>query len=347
MAKVYLVDDEKVIINWLENAITWEEFGCTVVGSSTSSLAALTYLEKEKVDILITDISMPEMNGLNLIKKVKKFQPDIHILIISAYSDFNYAKEAIHLGSEDYLLKPLNKVELEEALERISFSLNYISNSDTNPQDDFKIFQSNMLQRWVKGSGVLDDFSEQMEIAGIDISQKQYNVFVAHILDLDNDKMLQAFRLCSEIMTPLSGGIYFDSLTDIVGILSHSEEENRAILTKLHDQLKREFGVEVYISLGETVHHFLQVKNSYESAKFYRLASLFTGETIFSVRKEIGISALMQDSGYRNLHLLLEDKNINKAFEIASEFQKTFNPLIIKVNNNDCLVLLVIALLFT
>ena len=68
MKKVFLVDDEKSIVNWLKHSVNWEEYGCTVYSSSTHAKTALEELKKEKVDILITDIAMPDMNGLTLIK---------------------------------------------------------------------------------------------------------------------------------------------------------------------------------------------------------------------------------------------------------------------------------------
>lgn len=321
MKKVFLVDDETSIVNWLKNSVNWDEFDCTIHSSSNNAKTALEELKKEKVDILITDIAMPEMNGLALIKMVKEFQPHIHIIIISAHSDFSYAKEAVRLGAEDYILKPLDKVELEEALTRISFSMN-----QKLPQDDFKVFQNNMLQRWVKGLDNTDDFREQAEIAGLDIEKKQYSVFIVHTRDLHKDVLIQVFRQCSEFMQTVSEGLFLDSLTDIVGVLSKSEEENKNILARLLTLLKTQFGNNIYITLGKTVCHYLQVRLSYESAIFFRFAGLFAENEIFTAQDRPSPAALLESSTYRKLQLQLEEKNITKALEnaldIASNLEK-------------------------
>lgn len=318
MKKVFLVDDEKAVLNWLQEAINWEEFGCQVAGYDDRSLVALEKMKHEKFDILITDISMPEVNGLELIKKVKAFQPSIRIIIISAYSDFSYTKEAILLGAEDYILKPLNKLEIEEALNRIIFSMSYLAPSfATADASDFKIFQSNMLQRWVKGSDNMEDVNEQMSIAGIDIYQKNYSVFILHVPHLEKEKMLQVFHFCATSVPLLSGGVFFDSATDIVGVLSGTPLENKATLTQLSRHLERQFATVMYITTGENVSHFLQVKNSYESAKFFRLAGMFTQEAVFATGNHFSAQFLLRDPAFRNLQMQLEDKNINKSIESA------------------------------
>lgn len=129
--------------------------------------------------------------------------------------------------------------------------------------------------------------------------------------------MLQAFHLCDTYISPLSEGVYFDSLTDIVGVLSGNQEANRNILIQLYEQLRKQFSATIYIILGEMVSHFLQVKNSYESAKFFRLAGMFTKEEVFISKKELSPKLLLKDPAFRDLQLQLEDKNINKSFESA------------------------------
>lgn len=318
MKKVFLVDDEKSIVNWLENSVNWEEYGCTVYSSSTHAQTALEELKREKVDILITDIAMPDMNGLTLIKMVKEFQPHIHIIIISAHSDFSYAKEAVRLGAEDYILKPLDKVELEEALRRITFSMN-----QKLPQDDFKLFQNNMLQRWVKGLDNTDDFREQAEIAGLDIEKQHYSVFIVHTQDLHKDVLIQVFQQCCEFMQSKSEGLFLDSLTDIAGVLSKNETENKIVLTQLLKLLRTRFGNNIHITLGKTAYHYLQVRLSYESAIFFRFAGLFTKDEVFLAHERPSPAALLESSTYRKLQLQLEEKNMTKALDSALEIAST------------------------
>lgn len=121
--KVFLVEDEMVIRRGIKNSIDWEKEGYIFCGEASDGELAYPMIIKEKTDILITDIRMPFMDGLELCKLVKKELPNIKILILSGYDEFDYAKEAIRLGVTEYLLKPISSGKLLEALNGVSESI--------------------------------------------------------------------------------------------------------------------------------------------------------------------------------------------------------------------------------
>ena len=121
--KVFLVEDEMVIRRGIKNSIDWEKEGYIFCGEASDGELAYPMIIKEKPDILITDIRMPFMDGLELCKLVKKELPKIKILILSGYDEFDYAKEAIRLGVTEYLLKPISSGKLLEALNGVSESI--------------------------------------------------------------------------------------------------------------------------------------------------------------------------------------------------------------------------------
>lgn len=121
--KVFLVEDEMVIRRGIKNSIDWEKEGYIFCGEASDGELAYPMIIKEKPDILITDIRMPFMDGLELCKLVKKELPNIKILILSGYVEFDYAKEAIRLGVTEYLLKPISSGKLLEALNGVSESI--------------------------------------------------------------------------------------------------------------------------------------------------------------------------------------------------------------------------------
>lgn len=118
--KIFLVEDEIVIRNGIKNSIEWEQEGYEFVGEASDGELAYPMILKEKPDILITDIRMPFMDGLELSRLVKQEIPDIRILILSGYDEFDYAKEAIRLGVTEYLLKPVSASKLLESLKGVS-----------------------------------------------------------------------------------------------------------------------------------------------------------------------------------------------------------------------------------
>ena len=123
MIKVFLIEDEIVIREALERMIPWKEYGFELVGKAKDGEIALPMIRKSKPDVLITDIKMPFMDGLTLSSIVKKEFPNIRIVIVSGYDDFEYARKAIAIGVDDYLLKPFSKDDIEEMLGKVKGKL--------------------------------------------------------------------------------------------------------------------------------------------------------------------------------------------------------------------------------
>ena len=117
--KVILVDDEEEVREAIRKRINWEEIGFTVVGTAENGEEALELAEACEPDVVMTDIQMPFMDGLTLLKKLKEKLPDLRSVIFSGYDDFEYAKEAIRLESEEYILKPVDADELRAIFTRI------------------------------------------------------------------------------------------------------------------------------------------------------------------------------------------------------------------------------------
>ena len=119
MLKVFLVEDEVVIRNGIKNNIPWEREGFVFAGEASDGELAYPLILKEKPDILITDIKMPFMDGLELSRIVRRELPQIKIIILSGYNEFDYAKSAIDIGVTQYLLKPISSAKLLEAVKEV------------------------------------------------------------------------------------------------------------------------------------------------------------------------------------------------------------------------------------
>ena len=118
MYKVFFVDDEIVIREGIRNSVLWENTGFALAGEAGDGEIALSMLQDVKPDILVTDVRMPFMDGLELCRQVRHIMPWIYIVILSGYDDFSYAREAISLGVQDYLLKPILKAKQNALRER-------------------------------------------------------------------------------------------------------------------------------------------------------------------------------------------------------------------------------------
>lgn len=110
--KAFIVDDEFLQRNLVKKTIAWEEIGVEIAGEAEDGEEALEKILKEKPDIVIMDINIPYMNGIEVSKKVKESLPDTQIIILTAYGEFEYARQALQLGAVSFVLKPVNPKEL-------------------------------------------------------------------------------------------------------------------------------------------------------------------------------------------------------------------------------------------
>ena len=120
MIKVFLVEDESIIRQGIKNNIDWKSNGFELVGEAGDGEYAYPMILKSRPDILLTDVRMPFMDGLELSRLVKKALPNTKIIVLSGYNEFDYAKEAIKIGISDYLLKPVTSASLLEALKKVA-----------------------------------------------------------------------------------------------------------------------------------------------------------------------------------------------------------------------------------
>jgi two-component system response regulator YesN len=122
--KTLIVDDEFWMLEGLKKIIKWDCTDYIVTAIARDGRQALALLENNQIDFVITDILMPEMDGLQLLKEIRHRGWKMPVLIISAHSEFEYAKQAVHYGAFDYILKPLNRTQIIAALERAKSEIN-------------------------------------------------------------------------------------------------------------------------------------------------------------------------------------------------------------------------------
>ncbi|WP_339308211.1 response regulator [Paenibacillus sp. FSL R5-0519] len=123
MHQILLVDDESYVIDDLEISFPWDEYRIERIHKAYSGMQALSILDGQTVDIVITDISMPVMNGLELIRQIKAARPNLPCILLTGYAEFEYAKQATKHGVVEYLLKPLDVEKLAACLEKTVLSI--------------------------------------------------------------------------------------------------------------------------------------------------------------------------------------------------------------------------------
>ena len=147
MISVLIVDDEPAVCRLLRHLIRWEELDMTLSGFVYDGQEALELLEEKKPDIVITDICMPGKSGLELIQESQCRGYDISYIIISGYREFKFAKQAISLGVEDYLLKPLKEQEVNQILYRIGNQIRKKKTEEVQQIQNVKKLEKSIRQR--------------------------------------------------------------------------------------------------------------------------------------------------------------------------------------------------------
>jgi len=120
MYTVVIIDDEPLIVEGLSKTMQWAKWGCQVAGTAYDGQAGMELIREKEPDIVITDISMPKLDGLKMIAGLKSEFPDMQLIILTGYREFEYARQAIELGVSRFLVKPSRMSELEEAMETVT-----------------------------------------------------------------------------------------------------------------------------------------------------------------------------------------------------------------------------------
>ena len=123
MYSIMIVEDEYLVRQGIASLVNYEQFGMQVISQAENGIEAWQKFQDNPADILLTDINMPQMNGLELSKLVRDQAPKCHIVFLTGYDDFDYARTAIKLGADDYLLKPFSKDDVEEMLAKLQTKL--------------------------------------------------------------------------------------------------------------------------------------------------------------------------------------------------------------------------------
>ena len=173
MVKLLICDDEVKICRLINNLINWEELGVEVVGMANDGLTAMRIADEQKPDIIITDIRMPGMDGLDMIRRIREQKMDTDFIIISGYRQFDYAQKAIRYGVEDYIVKPINEKELYQMVSRIIEKRNRNrrlirgkEDAEMRLRENRKIMQSNYLNRLLDGGRESDEGHQQLDLQG-------------------------------------------------------------------------------------------------------------------------------------------------------------------------------------
>lgn len=321
MIKVFLVEDEFVVREGIKKNIDWAGHGYDFCGEASDGELAFPMIKKEKPDIVITDIRMPFMNGLELSKLIKKEMPWIEIILLTGFEEFEYAKEAINIGVSQYLTKPISGDDLIKEVDALSEKIEeskrereikekYLREMKEDVINGRKVFFENL----VTGTQSAAELIQSAEKLEINISAIYYNIMLGkihidkHIQDEYSQRLVNIDEEIENIIDE-NYIIMFDRDLEGKAFLfkADTEEQLNEIINGFVSKLEEIFdsydGIKYFGGIGETAERLRDVPTSFETANKAFTKRYFTDENAFIRSSE------MQD---------MDDSNENEKFDVES-----------------------------
>ncbi|WP_419886038.1 response regulator transcription factor [Paenibacillus sp. B-A-8] len=305
MYNVLVVDDEVYTRNFLKTQIPLLDKRFVVTGEAGNGLEALSFLQEHKVDLVITDIKMPRMDGLELSNKIYEINKKQHIVILSGFEEFDFARKALSFGVKDYLLKPIIKSQVKEVLERIAdlrdleiqegyqYQDLVSLNSETTDTVIRKFFQSIIMDAGVEIKSLypilhrlkINLFDGIGNIAVLSLNQEDSLVKSVQYQDIELYKYI-LFDICKEQLESTSNAWAFVDIYQNTCIFFTSDDQialnhqMKLFVTEIESKMQHTIGVTISHAHGSMVLDLLSLKSSYAEALKMLLKASFSSSAI-------------------------------------------------------------------
>ncbi len=282
---VLLVDDEEEVIQIIMKKINWQEMGFSVIGYANNGVKALEMVEEFQPDVVMTDIKMPYMDGLELSNRIKTEYPGTKILLFTGFDTFEYAKEAVHLEIEEYILKPVNALELTRVFEKLKEKLDAEISEKRNVEtlqnyylESLPLLQANFYTTLIEGRIREEELSKYLSDYQISFEGPYFCCLVVHTSSSQGAGDMNPLLLSTAVQKQaqeLLGGPWkarsFSYLGNTVLIAQLENESQTSELTDACDRfcsyVRRIIGAVVTVGIGQACKDILELAKSYSGAR--------------------------------------------------------------------------------
>ena len=288
MLQVVLVDDEPFILQGMKVLIDWEEEGFEIVKTASNGKEALEFIKENPVDLILADIQMPEMNGLDLLREVRKEKnKEIYFVILSGYADFSYAQQAIEYKCSEYILKPIQKDKLIEVLHKVRS----LKKKEEKKKKEVEKMQQAYLARNLISVilGKYDETSLQYIESNLCLSEGvRYVEIIIDGLDLQEEYteeekreyQKRLYNICLEFLKEDAGHCimdvsYHEKMYDIGFIYcdymkQKKGQKERQYLQNFLDYLRKKIDMPIIMLSGKRVNKIREIPKSYNTVRILR-----------------------------------------------------------------------------
>ncbi len=314
MKKVMIVEDEELILQGIRNILDWEALGLDVVHMAHDGTEALQMWEKEPVHIVVTDISMPEMDGLTLLRKIREKEEQVCFIILTGYDEFDYAREAIRLGVENYILKPINEEELERQLRETAQKLEELDKKKLQYIDE-----KNQWLHFLNGKAEKEEYRKFEKMLELEDNGESYH---AAVMKWNTDELKE--QKLAEVLVELKkeSGLKIVHLPpdNLLMILGDGEKDESGVLeyfSELQNRMESSYDMMTFIGVGSSFHNIEQLPEAYRAARKLQKYLIIEGYGSCISQKQIGSrkteAVLMDESQFRK-YILKKEKEPAVAY---------------------------------
>lgn len=282
---VLLVDDEEEVIQVIMKKIDWESLGFSVIGYANNGVKALEMVEESQPDVVMTDIRMPYMDGMELSHRIKAEFPATKILLFTGFDEFEYAKEAVHLEVEEYVLKPLNSTELAHVFTQLKGKLDQEISEKRNVQvlqqyymESLPLLQTNFYSTLIEGRIPEEELPKYMADYQISLEGPFFCCLVIHTSTSSLDKNINPLLLSTSVQKQAEEYLgerwkarCFAYLGNSILITQMESENDVSELTDDCDRFcryaHRIIGADVTVGIGQVCEQIMELCRSYDSAR--------------------------------------------------------------------------------
>ncbi|WP_236896090.1 response regulator transcription factor [Clostridium beijerinckii] len=257
MWKLVIADDEPKIRRGIENILNWSEFGIEIVGQAEDGEIALEIIKENRPDIILLDINMPFLNGLNLLQKLQEIGNNGIVIIISGYDDFSYAQKALQFNVFDYILKPVSKKNIEEIIIKVTNKLsergkenNYLEWVKRQLAENKEVLQKTFFSEWFNNK--LSDEQVLKEMSFFDIEfGRNIGIMVIKIVEKLNVEV-SVRNWSIELLEFAIANILNDGFKDLeLKYIFNDDKKNIILVSKINDigwwiSIAKEIQKEIY-----------------------------------------------------------------------------------------------------
>lgn len=272
MYGVLIADDEPQICEGLKRIIDWASYGFSDIRTAFDGESALASVRSQPPDLLITDIRMPKISGVELLKRIRELGLDVPTVVLSGYDDFEYIRSMAVLGIENYLLKPVIVSEIRLTVINVVKKLEKRALRQRQSKHDIGVIRDNIINRWVNGTIDENELEERADFLGLNLNAEYYQPCILKIFGDGPEKNVgtknEVHTACESI---LSGEHNIYSAQnyegDTVGIfwgdrLPEEQDSIASSLFRCMDAAKLNFQEHLYVFLGKTVRDYWKVSES-------------------------------------------------------------------------------------